>query len=230
MKLVVVPIHDEGQGFWHQATREIYGKPVFAWSISVALCSACIDRVVVSTTDSKIADLAIKHGAEASFLRPSEIADEQAPPRAIIEHAIHSLYDHLHGLDAVCCLNPTAPLMSAEDVQAGYERLVQGNCTYAFAVTSFPVPLQRALRIGRDGQLAMYQPVHLGPDSPATDEVWYDARHFYVARAEEWCKDRTVISPDAIGVPVPRDRVQFLATPEDWQLAEMRVRAAKQWK
>lgn len=228
MRLAVVPVGDEGQGFWRQATREIYGKPIFAWSIAVALSSPCIDRVVVSTSDRKIADLAVKYGAEAPFLRPAEVTDDQIPPRSIVEHAIKNLYDDPNSIDAVCCLHPTAPLMSAEDIKAGYERLVQGNCTYAFAVTSFPVPLQRALRIGKDGHLAMYQPVHFGTDTQVPDEVWYDARHFYWARAEEWCKERPVIGPDAVGVPVPRERVQFLSTPEDWHLTEMRVRAAKQ--
>src|SRR6266851_8139992 len=55
------------------------GKPMIAWTIEAALLSPSLSRVVVSTDDAKIAEIARGFGAEVPFLRPAELARDDTP-------------------------------------------------------------------------------------------------------------------------------------------------------
>ena len=67
--------------------RPVGGKPLIAYTVEAALASGCLDRVVLSTDDPEIADVAKKYGAEVSFMRPAEMAGDASP---VIDAALHA--------------------------------------------------------------------------------------------------------------------------------------------
>jgi CMP-N,N'-diacetyllegionaminic acid synthase len=108
--------------------RELAGKPVIAWTIEAALACRRLDRVVVSTDSEEIAELARSHGADVPFLRPAEHAQDDTPDDPVYLHALEWLAAH-EGFepDAVAWLRPTAPLRTAEDVEATLRILEQSG-------------------------------------------------------------------------------------------------------
>jgi N-acylneuraminate cytidylyltransferase len=63
----------------------------------------------VSTDDEEIAKIAIESGAEVPFLRPPELATDEAKSIDVVLHALHFLSAHNRHFDAVCLLQPTSP-------------------------------------------------------------------------------------------------------------------------
>jgi N-acylneuraminate cytidylyltransferase len=193
---------------------------MIAWSIEAALQSGCFDRVIVSTDDSEIAQVAKAHGAEVPFIRPLELADDYTGTIPVIAHA--TKWQNENGLAAteVCCTYATAPFVQAEDLRRGLQLLQSSGADYAFSVTTYAFPIQRAIRITQDQRVEMFQPHHFGTRSQDLEEAWHDAGQFYWGRAQAWLTGKPLFSKDAAPVPLPRHRVQDIDTQEDWERAE----------
>lgn len=91
--------------------RLLRGQPLIAWTIAAALAAESLDRVVVSTEDEEIAQIARGLGADVPFLRPSGLAGDEATTLSVLSHVISEL-EALEGYrcDAVMTLQPTSPL------------------------------------------------------------------------------------------------------------------------
>jgi CMP-N-acetylneuraminic acid synthetase len=112
--LALIPARGGSKGIPRKNIRPFFGKPLLQWSIDVALAAPSVDRVVVSTDDPEIAEVACAGGAEVPFLRPSELASDNAPGIAPVLHALEQLPD----VTDVLMLQPTSPLRVVEDVEA----------------------------------------------------------------------------------------------------------------
>ena len=99
MTLALIPARGGSKGIPRKNIREIAGKPLIAWTIEAALGAKGIDRVVVSTEDEEIAEVARAWGADVPFMRPADLASDEAPGISPVMHAIEQLPDHdaLHG-------------------------------------------------------------------------------------------------------------------------------------
>lgn len=197
---------------------------MIAWSIKAALQSQCFDRIIVSTDDAEIARVAQTHGAEVPFFRPPELSDDHTGTIPVIAHAIDWQNHNGERAHEVCCIYATAPFVRAEDLQRGLHILQSTGAEYAFSVTSYPFPIQRAVRITPDQRLEMYQPEHFGTRSQDLPEAWHDAGQFYWGKVQAWLQGTPLFSHDAAPVPLPRYRVQDIDTPEDWELAEIMMK------
>jgi len=100
--------------------RLLGGKPLIGRSIEAAQASTLVDRVIVSTDDAEIADVARRFGAEIPFMRPAELATDQASEWLAWKHAAQFLRAEPGGADvgALVSVPTTSPLRLAEDVDA----------------------------------------------------------------------------------------------------------------
>ncbi|KTG16105.1 MULTISPECIES: pseudaminic acid cytidylyltransferase [unclassified Guyparkeria] len=220
MRVAVIPARGGSKRIPRKNIRPFCGRPMIAWSIEAACTSGCFDRVIVSTDDDEIATAAERLGAEVPFRRPQALADDYAGTVPVVAHAIEWLGEHGAAPDSVCCLYATAPFVRAADLRRGLEALERTGCDYAFSVTSYAFPIQRALRLTEDGRVAMFQPEYATTRSQDLEEAWHDAGQFYWGQSEAWLGNRPVMTSDAVPVVLPRERVQDIDTPEDWRRAE----------
>jgi pseudaminic acid cytidylyltransferase len=220
MKIAVIPARGGSKRIPRKNIKSFCGKPMIAWSIEAALQSGCFDHVVVSTDDGEIADVARQCGAQVPFMRPPILSDDHTGTIPVIRHAIEWFNERGHVSDQVCCIYATAPFVSAADIQRGLNILTTAGSEYAFAVTKYPFPIQRAIRVSDRGRVAMYNPAHFNTRSQDLDEAFHDAGQFYWGRATAWLTGKVIFGPHAAVVQLPRYRVQDIDTAEDWQMAE----------
>ena len=225
MKLAVIPARGGSKRIPRKNIKPFCGKPMIAWSIEAALQSRCFDQIIVSTDDAEIADVARQHGADVPFMRPAKLSDDHAGTVPVIRHAIEWFTQQGQSVEQVCCLYATAPFVTAEDLNRGMQVLQGGDCDYAFSVTSYAFPIQRAIRINGQGRVEMFNPEHFNTRSQDLEEAFHDAGQFYWGRADAWLQGKQIFSPDALPVLLPRHRVQDIDTPEDWARAEWLFRA-----
>jgi len=221
MKLAVIPARGGSKRIPRKNIKPFGGLPMVAWSIQAALRSQCFDRIIVSTDDPEIAQLAITHGAEAPFLRPPELSDDYTGTIPVIEHAVEWQNAHGRSADQVCCIYATAPFVQASDLKRGVQILQSTGADYAFSVTSYAFPIQRAISIAPEGRVQMFMPEYFNTRSQDLEEAWHDAGQFYWGKADAWLEHRPLFSSDAAPVVLPRHRVQDIDTPEDWERAEL---------
>ena len=105
--------------------RNLHGKPLMAYTIEQALLGALFEHVVVSTDSSAIAEMAKTYGAEAWFLRPAEVATDEAPKLPVIRHTFLEAEKHYgHDFEILVDLDATSPLRSVADINGAYDQLI----------------------------------------------------------------------------------------------------------
>ena len=225
MKLAIIPARGGSKRIPRKNIKPFCGKPMIAWSIEAALESGCFDRIIVSTDDEEIAEVARQYGAEVPFLRPLELSDDHTGTIPVIRHAIETINSQGRAVEQACCLYATAPFIRAEDLRRGLEILQGSGGDYAFSVTSYAFPIQRAIRLTPEGRVEMFNPEHFSTRSQDLEEAYHDAGQFYWGRADAWLQGKMIFSPASLPVMLPRHRVQDIDTPEDWVRAEWLFKA-----
>lgn len=229
-RVAVIPARGGSKRIPRKNIRDFCGKPMIAWPIEAAMESGCFDRIIVSTDDREISELAMQLGAEVPFVRPAELSNDYAGTLPVIRHAVDWLQRNGEQIEYACCIYATAPFISSEDIQRGLALIRMERASYAFSVTSYAFPIQRAIRITERGRVAMFHPEHFNTRSQDLEEAWHDAGQFYWGSAEAWLEERAVFSEDSAPVMLPRHRVQDIDTPEDWSRAEWMFRAMQNAK
>ena len=230
MRLAVIPARGGSKRIPRKNIKTFGGLPMIAWSIKAAQQSQCFDRIIVSTDDAEIAEVAMSLGADVPFIRPDELSDDHTGTIPVVAHAITWQNQRSTTAKDVCCLYATAPFVQADDLQLGLEILLSTGADYTFSVTSYPFPIQRAIRITTDMRVEMFSPTHFNTRSQDLEESWHDAGQFYWGTAKAWLTGKPIFSRDAVPVPLPRYRVQDIDTPEDWQYAELLFQLLNQKK
>ncbi|PCR93912.1 pseudaminic acid cytidylyltransferase [Pseudomonas fluorescens] len=222
--VAIIPARGGSKRIPRKNLKPFDGVPMIARSIRTALDSGLFDQVVVSTDDEEIAELAQAHGAQVPFLRPAELADDFTGTAAVIVHALQQL----PAFDYACCVYATAPLLQARFLRQGLELLEQHpDKSFAFSVTDFGFPVQRALTLDGQGALAALYPEFRNTRSQDLPAAFQDAGQFYWGRSEAWLRGEILYSPVSLPVILPRHLVQDIDTAEDWKRAEYLYAALK---
>lgn len=225
MKLAVIPARGGSKRIPRKNIKLFCGKPMIVWSIEAALQSGCFEQIVVSTDDAEIAEVARQHGAQVPFMRPASLSDDHTGTTAVIAHAIDWFAAQGQMPEQVCCLYATAPFVTAADLQTGLQTLIDTGCDYAFSVTSYAFPIQRAIRITEAKRVEMFDPTHFSTRSQDLEVAYHDAGQFYWGRASTWQQGQIIFGLNSVPVLLPRHRVQDIDTPEDWLRAEWLFKA-----
>lgn len=133
--LAVIPARGGSKGVLRKNIRPVNGKPLIAYTIEEALKSKVVSRVIVSTEDPEIADIALRLGADVPFVRPAELAKDQTLMVPVVKHAL-SFVEAEEGLqyDYVILLQPTAPLRLAEDIDGAFAKLASTGADSVISV------------------------------------------------------------------------------------------------
>jgi len=225
VNIAIIPARGGSKRIPRKNIKLFFGKPMIAWSIEAAKASGCFDRIVVSTDDDEIAEIAKRYGAEVPFMRPAELSNDFAGTTPVVKHAIETLLAQGGTLNDVCCIYATAPFVTAEDIRQSFEKLVANNCNYVFSATSFPFPIQRALKVSERGYVEMFQPENFAKRSQDLEESFHDAGQFYWGTVKAWVDESLIFGHNSMAHILPRYRVQDIDTPEDWLRAEMLFKA-----
>lgn len=195
---------------------------MIAWSILAAQASGLFDRIVVSTDDDEIADVARIYGAEVPFSRPAELSNDHAGTTEVVAHATRWLSDpQEEPISAVCCIYATAPLIQVSDLERGWLALQSGDWAYAFSVTDFSPSVYRAFRQHADGGVEMLFPQYFSTRSQDLPPSFHDAAQFYWGRPSAWLEGKRIFDHHSVPISIPRWRVQDIDDPDDWVRAEM---------
>lgn len=129
--LGIIPARGGSKGIPGKNIRTVAGKPLIAWTIEAANRSKYLDRLILSSDDAEIIQVAKEWGVEVPFVRPTELARDDTPGIAPVLHAVKEL----PGYDYVVLLQPTSPLRMAEDIDQCIEICLQMQAPACVSVT-----------------------------------------------------------------------------------------------
>jgi N-acylneuraminate cytidylyltransferase len=228
MKVAIIPARGGSKRIRRKNIKQFAGKPIMGWVIDAARESGLFDRIVVSTDESEIADVAIEYGAEVPFLRPLELSDDHAGIIEVVQHAIGWMREEDLPVEYVCCILATAPFLRTDILSEAFAKLIESEASYVFSVTGYPFPIQRAIRIDSTGRVEALWPENITARSQDLEEVYHDAGQFYWGTREAFEQGEVIYSNRSIPISLPRYLAQDIDTVEDWKLAELMFNAMRE--
>ena len=130
--LAIIPARGGSKGIPRKNIRLLAGKPLIAWTIDEAKKSKYIDRLILSSEDEEIIEVARKYGCEVPFKRPVELAQDDTPGIEPVIHAINTLEEKY---DYVVLLQPTSPLRTVEDIDGCIQHCIVKGIPACVSVT-----------------------------------------------------------------------------------------------
>lgn len=224
--IAIIPARGGSKRIPKKNIKDFYGKPLIAYSIEIAIKSKIFSKVIVSTDDTEISEIAKKYGADVPFLRPMKLSDDYTGTGDVISHAIEYLKNIGEEFDYVCTLYATAPLLEERFLIKGFKELKESDAKYAFSCTSMPFPIQRTFKINNEHRCEMFWPENFNKRSQDLEESYQDAGQFYFDKLNKKSSE-LIFGKDSIPIVLPRYLVQDIDTLEDWKRTEYMYSAIK---
>lgn len=217
--IAIIPARGGSKRIPGKNIRDFLGRPMISYPIEVARKCGIFDRIIVSTDNKSIAEVAVAEGAEVPFFRPDELADDHTGTGPVIQHAVNWLIENSSTPQYICCIYPTSPFLSEVYLRSGYEAVKRGRAM-AFSVTSFPYPILRALRLLEQGGVEPMFPEYIPCRSQDLEPAFHDAGQFYWGTRDAWVSGMSIFSDNAEPIQMPRHLVHDIDDEEDWVRAE----------
>ena len=220
MRIAVIPARGGSKRIPRKNIRPFAGQPIIVWPIKAALESGLFDKVIVSTDDAEIAEVAREAGASVPFMRPENLSDDYADTKSVVRHAISELKLETEPEVQVCCIYPTSVFVDTQLLSEGLEKLRGGNARFVLSITSVDSSVYRSFNKNEDDQITMLFPENYAKRTQDLPNLYCDAAQFYWATVSAWQSDLQIFGPDSIGVFLDPSRVQDIDTESQWLSAE----------
>jgi CMP-N,N'-diacetyllegionaminic acid synthase len=229
MKLLgVVTARGGSKGIPGKNLRRLAGQPLIWHTLQSAAAAGVFDRVILSTDDPAIADLARGYGCDVPFMRPAALAADDTPHLPVLQHAVAWLREREgYTPDAVMILQPTSPLRRIADIRTAVGVLETSGADSVLTVSAVSAHVHplRMLRVGDDGTATLYvsgepvrRRVNRRQDLPP---AWVMNGAIYLFRTAVLSGPEPSLYGDrTVAVPMPAPYDISLDTPEDWDAAE----------
>lgn len=217
----VIPARGGSKGVPHKNLWPLAGRPLIVWSIDVAQAAKAIDRVIVSTDDAEIAQIARESGSEVPFLRPSHLAADDVHSIHAVLHALDWLEQHENRLpEIVVMLLPTSPFRLSSHVDKAVDLFREHRPPAVISVCEHRKPLH-SLRWIRGQRIVPVLELH-EPNRQRQDvEPLYGVNgSIYVSTPQALRASGTFHMAEAMPMVMPELNSIDINTLEDCKLAD----------
>lgn len=211
--LAIVTARGGSKGIPGKNIMEIAGRPLIQWSIDAAHASRYVDRLILSSDDAAIIEVARKGGCEVPFVRDASLATDEASSIDVLVDALQRVSGH----HIVVLLQPTSPLRTAADVDGTIARLMESKASACVTVREAEEHPYWTFRFGADGRLERFAEPDGGMPQRRQDlpQAWCLNGAVYAAHVDWFLRNRTFLSAETVGFPMPAERSLDVDTFED---------------
>jgi len=226
----LIPARGGSKGIPRKNLIPLLGRPMLAYSIEHALEARSVERVIVSTEDPEIAEVATRFGAEVPFVRPPQLSEDHVLDLPVFQHALAWLDENeAYRPELIVHLRPTAPIRIPGQIDEAVKKLLADE--RADSIRSVSQPSQhpyRMFHVGPDGYL---EPLlgHMNPE-PFTlrrqdlpPVFWYNCV-IDVTRRRTVIAKRSMTGDRILPFAIDSRYVVDIDSPEDVAVAEARLR------
>jgi pseudaminic acid cytidylyltransferase len=216
--VAIIPARGGSQRLPRKNIADFLGRPMLAYTVDAAIESGCFARVVVSTEDDEIAEVASRTSAVVDRRRP-ELATHQVGLVDVCLDFVEREEREGRQWQYLACLYATAPMRNAQDIRDTMALLEPGRCGFAMAVTSYHHYPHQALKFEANAALTPMWPdlvTKRGSDLPP---LRAGNGSTYAVNVAEFRKYRSFYGPNLRGHDMPRDRSVDIDTRDDLDFA-----------
>lgn len=207
--LAIIPARGGSKGLPGKNLRLLDGRPLVTWPILAALGASMVNRVIVSTDDEAIAEVARAAGADVPFMRPSSLSGDHASSMDVVTHALEILASEGELFNYVVLLEPTSPLTESSDIDKALSRL-KFNSGIADAIVGVSrvesMHPEYNVRVNEKGLLSPYLAADFSSLRRRQDiePLYFLEGSLYISYVEAFKRHKTFYHDRTIGYEVPR--------------------------
>ena len=228
MNIAIITARGGSKRIPRKNIRPFLGKPMIAWPIEAARKSGCFERILVSTDDEEIADIARAHGAEVPFFRPAHLADDFTPVGKAVRHALEWALQNWGAIEAFCHIYPTAPFLTPQVLRQSMDALASGLYKAAFAMLKLPFPVYQIMIMAKGNALERLFPedkaLMRSQDMPS---AYIDVGQSYAFDTAHYLQHGPPTGTKLLPVEIALEAALDIDTEEDWKRAETIVSRLK---
>ena len=218
--IALVPARGGSRRIPRKNLKEFLGVPAIARVIATLQQSGIFDRIVVSTDDQEIADVARDAGADVPGRRPDDLADDQATTVDVVRHAIATWLSDVEVSARLWTVYPTAVLLTCETLGAARAMFEDAGPDFLIPVLRYAHPVERRLRAASGGLLIPDEPLALQARSQDLEPAFHDSGQFYVGTIHTWQQFTPLASGRNLALELPAGSAVDIDEPAHWELAE----------
>ncbi|MDQ1284086.1 MAG: CMP-N,N-diacetyllegionaminic acid synthase [Patescibacteria group bacterium] len=225
--LAIIPARGGSKGIPRKNIFPLAGKPLLAWSVEAALKSKHIDKVVVSSDDGEILDVAEKFGAEP-IKRPKSMAEDKSPFNLLIFHALDYLKKNKKYIpDTLVYLQPTSPLRTTEDIDQAFS-LMNGDVTSVISVYKLDNKFLKSFLVGERGYLRGVANKQFSfKNRQELPEVYMPNGAIYMVRRDFFQRTGRLFSPKTVPFVMSQEKSVDIDTKEHMREVEKKLKMQK---
>ena len=224
MKIAIIPARGGSKGIPRKNIRLLEGKSLIQRAFECANSSGVLDRVVLSTEDSEIADVAKTLGIEVPFLRPQQAARDESPMIDVAIHALSALRDTGYTPDSLMLLQPDVPSRKLSHLVTA-ANLLQDNDSVCSVI---PIPANHSphyvMRIDKHGGLKYFltegEKITRRQDVPP---AYMRDGTVFLTLSSVILNNRSFYGTKCVPMLLAADEVLNLNSWEDWHKAERQL-------
>jgi len=227
--LGLIPARGGSKGLPRKNIKTLLDKPLIAWTIEQALASKYLDRVIVSTDDEEIAEVSKEYGAEVPFLRPEELATDEAKGIDVVLYAIDWMERNDKPYDLLMLLQPTSPLRTSNDIDKAIELLFQKNAQAIVSVCEVDHHPYWSNTLPDDGCMKDFIKPEVTNKNRQELPIFYRLNGaIYLAYSDYLKEKRSFLGKDTFAYIMPQRRSVDIDNEVDFKLAGIVIRENKQ--
>lgn len=217
--LAIIPARGGSKGVPRKNIRELGGKPLIAWTIEAAKKSRYLERLILSSEDDEIIEIAEQWECEVPFRRPAYLAQDDTPGIDVVLHALNALKEKY---DYVMLLQPTSPLRSSRDIDESIEFCMINNSPVCVSVCEARESPYWMFRL--DGTGRMHPILSHSVDAGTRQELEKVYRlngAIYLAQTDYLMDKKSFKTPDTIAFLMPGCRSIDIDTEQDFLYCDL---------
>ena len=224
--LALIPARGGSKSIPRKNILDFAGEPLIAYSIAAGLAAETITRVIVSTDDAEIADIAKEYGAEVPFTRPEAISGDESPDLPVFKHALEWLKTNEgYQPEVVVQLRPTSPFRKKEHIDRAVWSLIERP--EADSIRTICIPFQNPFKMWKIEASGYLEPL-IGIDLPepynlprqALPEVYWQTGYVDAAWVDTIIQKDSMTGERILPLVIGADEWIDIDSPDDWRRAE----------
>jgi CMP-N,N'-diacetyllegionaminic acid synthase len=220
--LGVIPARGGSKGVPKKNIRPLGGKPLIAWACEAARSARQINRLICSTDSEEIAEICKSHGVETPFMRPPELATDQALIVDVLRYTLEQLDPKETGFTHVCLIQATSPFVTGEMLDEGISIALKENADTVITGTPCGQQHPSTMFMKDDAGAVSWllpdeQRMKRRQDMPP---VFVRCGAVYVFRAAMIRRERKLYGERIFALETSHERAMTIDTPLDFKLAE----------
>ncbi len=203
--------------------KHLAGNPLIAYTIEQAQNAKSIDRLVLSTDDVEIAEVAKEYGVEVPFMRPDNLGQDSSGTLGVVRHAVRYFEERGEVYDAVCLLQATSPYRPTGVIDAAIKLFMEERPDALVSVRRVPNEYNPhwVFKVEEGSRLRISTgEKHIIPRRQDLPEAYHRDGSIYISSVDSILKKNSLLGEDVVAFPIDSSVLINIDTMSDWKHAE----------